>query len=273
MASKKQRPAPARAAGTKGPRTDWDSVSEWYDEHVGDTGSEFHREIVLPGAVRLLEPQAGQGIVDVACGQGVLCRKLFELGVEVTGIDASEQLIAAARERSNPAIAYRVADARELSFLPPDRFDGAACLLAIQNIHPIQPLLDGVARLLKPWGRFVMVMMHPAFRGSKETAWGWDEEKMVQYRRIDRYLTPRKSPIVTHPGKDPGQYTWTFHKPIEMYVKSMRKAGLLVDCMDEWTSHKTSTSGPRAPAENLARKEVPMFMAIRARKAGSVEGR
>jgi len=88
----------------------------------------------------------------------------------------------------------------------------------------------------------------------------------VQYRRVDRYLAPRKSPIVTHPGKDPHQYTWSFHKPIEAYVKTLRKAGLLIDAIEEWTSHKTSTSGPRAAAENLARKEIPMFMAIRAVK-------
>jgi len=88
----------------------------------------------------------------------------------------------------------------------------------------------------------------------------------VQYRRVDRYLAPRKSPIATHPGKDPHQYTWSFHKPIEAYVKALRKAGLLIDAIEEWTSHKTSTSGPRAAAENLARKEIPMFMAIRARR-------
>jgi hypothetical protein len=38
----------------------------------------------------------------------------------------------------------------------------------------------------------------------------------------------------------------------------------LVDAIEEWPSHKISTSGPRAAAENLARKEIPMFMAIRA---------
>ena len=267
MASKKHRPAPAQdPAGAKSLRTDWDDVSGWYDQHVGDEGSEFHREIVLPGALRLLDPQPRQAIIDIACGQGVLCRRLHALGTEVTGIDASEQLIASARDRSDPAIAYRVADARDLSFLPPDRFDAAACLLAIQNIHPIQGVFDSVSRILKPWGKFVLVMMHPAFRGSKETSWGWDEKNKIQYRRIDRYLAPRKTPIVTHPGKDPHQYTWTFHKPLEAYVKSLRKSSLLIDALEEWPSHKTSTSGPRAPAENESRKEIPLFLALRALK-------
>jgi ubiquinone/menaquinone biosynthesis C-methylase UbiE len=267
MASKKHRPAPASApAGARNLRTDWDDVSAWYDQHVGDEGSEFHREIVLPGALRLLEPQPRQAVIDIACGQGVLCRRLHTLGVEVTGIDASQELIASARDRSDPAIAYRVADARDLSFLPADRFDAAACLLAIQNIHPIQGVFDSVSRLLKPWGKFILVMMHPAFRGSKETSWGWDDQNKIQYRRVDRYLTPRKTPIVTHPGKDPHQYTWTFHKPLETYVKSLRKSDLLLDALEEWPSHKTSTSGPRAPAENQARKEIPLFLALRAVK-------
>jgi hypothetical protein len=85
---------------------------------------------------------------------------------------------------------------------------------------------------------------------------------------VDRYLLPRKIPIVTHPGKDPGKYTWSFHKPIEAYVRALRNAGMLIDAIEEWASHKKSTSGPRAGAENVAREEIPMFLAIRAMKAG-----
>src|SRR5207253_1653023 len=144
-----------------------------------------------------------ESILDLACGQGVLCRLLHEKGPRATGVDASGELIKLARQRSDPAIRYFIGDARNLSFLKASEFDSAACVLAIQNIHPIQGVFDSVARVLKPLGRFVVVMMHPAFRGPKCTSWGWDESGKVQYRRIDRYLIPRKEPIVTHPGKDP----------------------------------------------------------------------
>jgi hypothetical protein len=86
----------------------------------------------------------------------------------------------------------------------------------------------------------------------------------VQFRRVDRYLLPRKTPIVTHPGSAPDVYTWTFHKPIESYVRALRNAGLLIDALEEWASHKVSEPGPRAAAENAARKEIPMFLALRA---------
>jgi ubiquinone/menaquinone biosynthesis C-methylase UbiE len=194
---------------------------------------------------------------------------LRERAAEVTGIDAAEPLIKAALARGPADIRYQVGDARDLSMLAPNTFDAAACVLAIQNIHPIQPLFEGVARALRDGGRFVIVMMHPCFRGPKETAWGWDEHAKVQYRRVDRYLIPRKSPIVAHPGAAPDVYTWTFHKPIEAFVKASRNAGLLIDALEEWPSHKTSDSGPRAAAENVARKEIPMFLALRTIRVGS----
>jgi ubiquinone/menaquinone biosynthesis C-methylase UbiE len=270
----KRRPAkhPAKRALHAKPRppqqqrTDWGGVAEWYDRLVGDAGSEYHQHVVVPGTLRLLAPRPGEAIIDVASGQGVLSRALHERGAQVTGVDAAPDLIRAARERGPANINYHVGDARDLSTFPADRFDAAACVLAIQNIHPIQPVFTGVARLLKPMGRFVLVMMHPAFRGPKETSWGWDEEQKVQFRRVDRYLIPRKTPITTHPGKRPDVYTWTFHKPLEQYVRSLRNAGMLIDALEEPPSHKTSTSGPRAAAENDARNEIPMFLAIRAVK-------
>jgi ubiquinone/menaquinone biosynthesis C-methylase UbiE len=273
-------------------QTDWQNVSEWYDRLVGERGSEFHQKIVLPGAIRLLDPQPGQRALDIACGQGVLCRLLAERGLSVVGVDAARSLIAAAEDRENEidhqksrgiptperaedgptqprkgsAIEYHVGDARDLSFLPDRSFDAAACLLAIQNIHPINPVFEHAARVLRAGGRLVMVMMHPCFRIPDQSSWGWDEQKKVQYRRVDAYLSPRKTPIVAHPGSRPDVYTWTFHKPLQAYIKSIARAGLAIDALEEWPSHKTSTSGPRAAAENVARNEIPMFLALRAVK-------
>jgi SAM-dependent methyltransferase len=294
--------------------TDWGRVADWYDSLVGGGGSEYHRAVVLPGVRRLLGEVKGKRILDIACGQGVLCRLLHDEGAAVTGVDAAAELIAAARAHSaaatprageasprpnagassapagpatprgigsgnaptrstGPAAVrpphYLVGDARELDILPAGVFDAATCVLAVQNIHPLQGLFDSAARRLRSGGALIVVMMHPCFRGAKESSWGWDEQAQTQYRRVDRYLLPRKSPIFANPGKKDGAYTWTFHRPLEDYVKGLRKAGLLLDAVEEWTSHKHSDSGPRAAAENRARKEIPLFMAIRALRVQS----
>src|SRR5947208_8411637 len=98
-------------------RTDWGNVAEWYDQLVGESGSEYHREVVLPGVLRLLNIQTGEKAIDIACGQGVLCRILAERGSEVTGVDAAKELIRSAIERGPASIRYHLADARELGFL------------------------------------------------------------------------------------------------------------------------------------------------------------
>src|SRR3954453_7620755 len=98
--SKRPKPKHVETKSTaKNLPTDWANVADWYDQLVGESGSEYHQHVVLPGAIRLLAPQAGQRLIDIACGQGVLCRLLRDRGAEVTGIDAAEPLIAAARER------------------------------------------------------------------------------------------------------------------------------------------------------------------------------
>jgi ubiquinone/menaquinone biosynthesis C-methylase UbiE len=260
---------PPQSPGKEFVSTDWGGVADWYDQHVGESGSEFHRQIVIPGTVKLLAARPGERVIDVACGQGVLCRVLHSQGIEVTGVDAAAELIRAARQHGPAEIKYSIGDARDLSGIESSAFDAAACVLAIQNIHPPLAVFQSIARILKPEGRLVIVMMHPCFRGPKETSWGWDESAKVQYRRTDRYLLPRKTPIATHPGSNPDQYTWTFHRPISAYVKSLRQAGFFIDAMEEWPSHKQSTSGPRAAAENTAREEIPMFLAVRGMKVAA----
>jgi ubiquinone/menaquinone biosynthesis C-methylase UbiE len=278
----------SQTPNAKSPPTAWSDAAHWYDQLVGESGSEYQQKVVFPGVLRLLALSPGEQVLDLACGQGALCRLLRDRGAAVTGVDASHELIRIARKReiaqglgaggqSSPGAPqatcarlaktqthYVVGDARKLDVLWAGRFDAAACVLAIQNIYPIEPVFAGVARALREGGRFVLVMMHPCFRSPKHSSWGWDEQAQVQYRRVDRYLLSRKEPIVTQPGADPGKYTWSFHRPLQSYARALSQSRLLIDAIEEWPSHKTSGPGPRASAENAARKEIPLFLAIRA---------
>ena len=89
----------------------------------------------------------------------------------------------------------------------------------------------------------------------------------MQYRRIDEYLTESKVAIAMHPGRDTRIMTITYHRPLQFYFKALRKAGFLVSRLEEWNSQKKSEPGPRADAENKARKEFPLFLMIEARKS------
>jgi len=67
-----------------------------------------------------------------------------------------------------------------------------------------------------------------------------------------------------HPSDESSEYTLTFHRPLQFYFKLLAKAGFAVTRLEEWISHKQSQQGKRAAAENLARKEIPLFLFIEA---------
>jgi RluA family pseudouridine synthase len=285
------RAAKARAAAhAKHPsgqtRDSWEHVAEWYDRLIDERGSDHHERVILPGTVRLLEPRAGERVLDVACGQGVLCRRLSALGCTVLGVDASETLIERARSAGTPGCEYRVHDARDLAGLNAGAFDAATCVMALMNIDPIEPVMRGIAASLRPGGRFVAVILHPAFRAPGQTSWGWDEQSppertgksgrrraVRQFRRVDAYLSPVSRRIVMNPGETAAGgrpiVTWTYHRPIQAYVQAMARAGLVIDAVEEWASVRVSRPGPRSAEENRARREIPLFLALRAFRPGS----
>jgi hypothetical protein len=108
-------------------------------------------------------------------------------------------------------------------------------------------------------------MNHPSFRIPRQSSWGKDEANKLEYRRVNRYLTGLEIPINTHPGFSDSPMTWTYHQPLEYYIKSLKRAGMLISDLEEWTSDKVSV-GKAAKGENRARSEFPMFLALRAVK-------
>lgn len=245
----------------------WNDAASWYDKLVGDKGSDYHQNVIIPGAVKMLRPKRGEKILDVACGQGVFSRQLVAAGAEVTGIDASPELIKQAKKLS-PDINYLIADATRMKMLADKSFEAASCIMAIMNIDPLPAVLKEVSRVLKPGGRFVMVLNHPCFRVPKQSGWGYDDGRKIQFRRIDSYLSPLKVPIQMQPGYAPKLITFTYHRPLTLYIGALAAAGLAVNQLEEWVSHRVSKPGKRKQAEDHSRNEIPLFMAIGAVRLG-----
>lgn len=277
----------------------WDHVATWYDSLIDDRGSDLYSTVILPGTMGLLGLKEGERVLDVACGQGVLCRMMASLGATAFGIDASPQLIDAARSREGARTGraeFQVGDARELNKLGFRDMDAVSCVMALMNIDPLEPVLNGCAAALRAGGRFVAVMLHPAFRSPGQTRWGWSADEDTdatsrdkpsrsprptrkesprehvgrQFRRVDGYLSTGVREIVMNPGEvaqgAQPVLTLTYHRPLQTYVRCLRQAGLLIEAIEEWPSSRTSKPGPRANEENRARREIPMFLAVRAIK-------
>ncbi len=253
--------------------SDWGHVCAWYDDLVGQDGTDHHQKIIIPGVLRMLNLVAGQRLLDVACGQGVLCRAAAKEGIRTLGLDMAATLVQAANQRREyPDLEHYVdGDARNLAACPAAAaggFDAAACILAIANITPLSPVWQGIYAALKPGGKLVVVLLHPCFRIPQRTAWQWDPEKQIQHRLVDGYLTSEKMPIAMHPGSDPGATTLTFHRPLQAYINTLGSAGLWIDHIEEWISGKIPPQGVRFAALDKSRREIPLFLALRAVKIG-----
>ncbi len=103
--------------------------------------------------VVLLNPQPGEEILDLGCGDGALTEQLAATGANVLGVDSSPTMLAAARKR-NLHVEHH--DATALPYR--NQFDAVfsnATLHWVSGLTGQQTALAGIHRALRPNGRFV----------------------------------------------------------------------------------------------------------------------
>ena len=112
--------------------------------------------------VALLNPQPGEQILDLGCGDGALTEQLAATGAIVTGVDASLTMLAAARQRNLHGARGLTYENHNATALPyQQQFDAVfsnAALHWITGLSGQQAMLAGVHRALRPSGRFVAEM-------------------------------------------------------------------------------------------------------------------
>jgi len=145
----------------------WDVIAQpyaaWLEGASGGIGKAFNR-LVTDHLLATLGDVQGKDILDVGCGEGHLARALVERGAHVWGIDAAPHMIELAQAKEGAArITYTVGDMT--TALPYDsrRFDLVVCNLVLMNVADISFPISEVARVLKPYAKFVFSIVHPCF--------------------------------------------------------------------------------------------------------------
>jgi 2-polyprenyl-6-hydroxyphenyl methylase/3-demethylubiquinone-9 3-methyltransferase len=114
-------------------------------------------------------PLDGKTALDVGCGAGLLCEPLARLGAKVTGIDASAEVIAVAKEHAAAMgldVNYRAGDVQELE----GQFDLVTSLEVIEHVADPAVFLKALARRLAPGGLMIL---------STPNATGWSKLMMI----------------------------------------------------------------------------------------------
>lgn len=139
--------------------TNYDPIAEQYKRSKQQPWRTYIEAYSL---MLLIGDPTGKSVLDVACGEGFYTRMLKQRGAaRVTGVDLSAGMIDLARQQEathQQGIEYVVADARQ--YIPTEKYDlvvAAYLLNYAQNRQELQAMCDGIARCLKPGGRFMTV--------------------------------------------------------------------------------------------------------------------
>jgi SAM-dependent methyltransferase len=125
------------------------STPQSWDPERYARNARFVSDLGAP-VVELLAPRPGERVLDLGCGDGALTAELVARGCHVVGVDGSAEQVAAARARGLDA---RVADGQSLAF--ESEFDAVFTNAALHWMKRPEAVIDGVARALRPGGRFV----------------------------------------------------------------------------------------------------------------------
>ena len=114
-----------------------------------ECNARFVSDLGMP-VVELLDPQPGERILDLGCGDGVLTKKLEDMGCELVGIDPSPELVQAALDRG---LEVTVQDATEMNFRA--EFDAVFSNAVLHWIKDADRAIRKAFEALRPGGRFV----------------------------------------------------------------------------------------------------------------------
>jgi ubiquinone/menaquinone biosynthesis C-methylase UbiE len=248
----------------------WDQLADWFDQKQGDEGDLWHRELINPTLLQVLGDPAGMRVLDLACGNGALARRMARMGAQVVGADLSALLVTRAQEREagdSLGITYHTTNATDLAAFQDGSFDVVVCNMGAMDMPDAttQRAFQEVARVLTGSGRFIACIPHPCFEGDETSAWVVEKVGRVTtvFRKVSRYRELYEIP--NHWALAPGQYAFTvsYHRPLSWYFRAMRNAGLAVVALEE---NEPTQEFIREDTEGDWIKEIPLHCVFEAVK-------
>ena len=150
-------------------------------------------------ALELLDPQPGEHILDVGCGDGTLTLRIKQMGADVVGIDNNLSMVAAAKAKGLDA---RLMDAAQLKF--GEAFDAAFSNATLHWVLDKERAARAIWFALKPGGRFAGEM-------------GGDGNVRKLREALDDVLVAR--------GYGPPTYAANWYPSVEEFVTVYERAG------------------------------------------------
>lgn len=228
-------------------RKQWNNLTDYWISRVRNGEDSWREYMNAPAFKKMIGDVHGLRLLDLACGEGYFSRFYAKAGAEVTGIDISESMIAAAQEEESKTplgIQYHVADASKIDFTESESFDIVISFMALMDLEDYEGAIRQASRVLKLGGRFVFIIIHPCFGWSRrhdgETFCEWEYRRLENgsreplYLKIFEYFTRHPYEVVWSDNRNQESYvTSQFHRTLTDYMKVLRKNGFVVSQIEE----------------------------------------
>ncbi|HEY7768677.1 class I SAM-dependent methyltransferase [Longimicrobium sp.] len=235
-------------------RLSWNAATLAHNSHKGDQAAFFRAggSTLFPEELELLGPLAGRMLVHLQCNAGQDTLSLARLGAVATGVDISDEAIDFARrlsaESGVPATFER---ADVYAWLAETADGGRRFDLAFSSYGAVCWLTDldawarGIARILAPGGRFVLVEFHPAammYDENLRLRFPYSSREPIEVQEgVGDYVAGSGEGLIAGEQTDGAQ---DFRNPYRSYeiqwgtaevAQALIGAGLRIETLREWT--------------------------------------
>ncbi|KXT12529.1 hypothetical protein AC579_10360 [Pseudocercospora musae] len=277
--------------------TAWDAIADWWEssqspevDGKAEDGNDMFTQCLLPVVDELAEWKAGESVLDLGAGSGIIARRFAMKGANVTGLDSSQKMLDKGRERNEKerhllkgSIQYDYIDLthlgnmqnymkqRENTRLPSSevRFDIITISTTLKSLPTLEPLAKALPEMLKPHGRSIVIVdLHPAFskpaghRGMEifeDPTTG--KQQLSTYIKVPNYLNipPSRSEAV----RGQPEPLWVFHRPFWALMDPFFRNQLVLDGMREPAFEGKPVLSQAQSYHNF--QQTPMLLAFRLR--------
>jgi ubiquinone/menaquinone biosynthesis C-methylase UbiE len=237
-------------------RDEWARGASNWIERVRGRGDPSRNHLLDDWMLSAVGDVRGKNVIDLGCGEGRFCRMLAERGARMTGIDLSDEMIAAATGSRVGDESYAVNDMENLRGVVDASFDLAVSYITLVDVYDLPRAVAEAFRVLRTGGQFVVCNLAPMVTAGNMWVRYGDGTKL--HYRLDNYLdeTPREMPMC-------GTKFHNFHRTLSTYINTFIRAGFALEEIRE--PFPSPEQIEREPSnEDLLR--VPLFIIYLLRK-------
>ena len=243
----------------------WNTHARALTENFTEEGDKHRIVLLNPVLLQLLGNVKGKKILDAGCGEGYLSRLLAKQGAFVTGIDFSEEMLAIAQERTNPALGIRYVhdNCEKMDYFDIESFDIIVSNMVLQDLSDHKAALQSMRRVLVDRGLLIFSIPHPCF-STPNCGWVRGNKGKKLYWKVDRYFEECAFEQDWPPNTDEGLLL--FHRTLSTYLTTLLNVGFeLLDVVEPKPSEEMLSRYPEF-VDDLRMSHFIVFKTIRARR-------